>query len=218
MLDARPECQPVCSRPAVREADAPGVYDADPVHDALELHVRVPADHDVSLDRGQHVAEPLVGGCPEDHFLVTARGSVAEEDAANTFNVELGSVRKPRDECTVPVLELVDNPLADQPALGNLVTQELAIGIAADPDCVEIHDPVERLGRKRPSRHVAAENQLGVASLGQDGLERRGIPVDVVERRDRRATGTADRRWSPERRCRPRQSPANARAVARGRA
>ena len=65
---------------------------------------------------------------------------------------------------------------------------------------------------------VSTEDDRRVADLREHGLERRGIPVDVVEGRYETATRTADRRWSPERRCRPRRSPASARAVARGRA
>jgi len=62
-----------------------------------------------------------------------------------------------------------------------------AVGVPADePDALaQTAQPVDGLGRHRPTREVAAhEEEVGIAGLGEHGLERRQVGVDVVERGD----------------------------------
>ena len=120
------------ARPAVREPDAAGVHDPDPVHDPVELHVRVAADHDVRVDASEHVPQPLVGRRAQDHLLVASGRAVAEEDAAEAGDVELDGLRKAGDELAVPLRQLGDDPVAGEPARGDLLAQQLPVGIPAD--------------------------------------------------------------------------------------
>ena len=65
----------------------------------------------------------------------------------------------------------------------------LALGVPAHPrdPVAQGHEQAERLGRHRPRQRVAADHheiRCGDVRLGQDGLERRQVAVDVVQRRD----------------------------------
>ena len=77
------EQRPERALPAlVRHADAAGVDEARPIDDALELHVRVPADDEALLDSRERGPKTLVGGDARQDLLVVARRAVAVEDAA----------------------------------------------------------------------------------------------------------------------------------------
>ena len=80
------------------------------------------------------------------------------------------------------IVQLPDDPLVDQTP--RRPSQQLAVGVAAEHERVELHDPVEGVGRKRARGQVTPEDQLCVARRREHGLERGQVPVDVVERSD----------------------------------
>ena len=65
----------------------------------------------------------------------------------------------------------------------------LAVAVAAhEPHrFIQLHEPLDRLGRERPPGHVAADDD-GVdaleADIGEHGVEGRDVAVDVVQGRD----------------------------------
>ena len=65
------------------------------------------------------------------------------------------------------------------------------LAVAADPLRVELAQPLDRLARPRAEQGVvAAEHpRVDVLRVGQDGLERRQVPVDVVEQAERHPAG-----------------------------
>jgi hypothetical protein len=67
----------------VRQADAPGVDEAHPVHHPIVLLVGVPGDDQPGVDPTQRLGPPLRGRDPGEKLLVAARGGVAEEDAVH---------------------------------------------------------------------------------------------------------------------------------------
>jgi hypothetical protein len=181
MLDVRPEQHPVSPRRSVRKSDAPRVHNAFSVDRAVELHVRVAADDDVRFHTPEHVSEPFIWRRLEDHLLVAPRRAVAEEDVTQAVDVELHSLGQVGKVLTVPILELVGHPLVCQPLAG--ILEQRPVRVAANRQGVQPDDQVERLDWKWTGGEVSAEDDRRVACLREDGLERRGIPVDVVERR-----------------------------------
>jgi hypothetical protein len=87
----------------------------------------------------------------------------------------------------------------DDPAilLALVLLEQRALHVPAHIEGVEVADELVRLRRKRPPREIAAENdQVGALGLdlGQHGLERGCVPVDVRERGDPHASRRAVRR------------------------
>src|SRR5437588_10074447 len=86
--DLWPKQQPVRSRITVGHADAARVHDAHAINGAIELHMRVPTDHDTLPDAGQHIAQALLWRRRSHHLLVAARRAVAEEHFTQPINSE----------------------------------------------------------------------------------------------------------------------------------
>ena len=64
------------------------------------------------------------------------------------------------------------------------VLEDGTVRVAAHEAGVQATDELEGLLRERPPREVAAEDDqvgLGLLDLGEDGLERGCVPVDVRE-------------------------------------
>ena len=106
---------------------------------------------------------------------------MAEKDSAEAVDVELDRLREVREIVPVPVFEPVGYPLVGRAFAG--ILEERPVRVAANGQGVQPHDQVERLDGKRPGSEVSAEDDRRVAGLREHGLERRGIPVDVVEGR-----------------------------------
>lgn len=129
--------------------------------------------HDRSL-RNAHEdrRESLVGGSRGYDLLVTPRGRVAVEDA-----VELKRLGQRLEES-----DLLTREAGPFPRVG------VAVAVSADEArALERACERQRLGRQRPPGQVAAEDDRVDAltlDVGENGLQRRQVAVDVVERRD----------------------------------
>src|SRR6266699_3327874 len=77
--DLWPKQQPESSRITIGHADTPRVHDAHAINGAVELHMRVPTDHYTLPDASQHLAQALFWRHRNNHLLVAARRTVAEE-------------------------------------------------------------------------------------------------------------------------------------------
>src|SRR4051794_30667456 len=167
----------------VGPADAAGVDDALAADRPLELHVRVPADDDVGVDVLEQEGDALLGRALREDVEVVARRRVHVEDAA-----DLRGRRVAVEELDLLVgqrcARLVQEAGRSEAVLPG---HELAVGVAADPEdpVAERAQALERLRRLRAARDdVTADDDGGVLrNLGQHGIQRGEIAVDVVQRR-----------------------------------
>jgi hypothetical protein len=144
VLEQRPECPLL---PLVRDPDASCVDEADSVDHSLELHVRVPADHDFLLDPRQRRAETIVGRHPGQDLVVVARRAVTVENA-----VQGDRERHGPKELVRGLVQLRRQPLPR----AFRSPWRLPVGVAADEDRLHVTQPVEALLRIRTGDHVAA--------------------------------------------------------------
>ena len=153
------------------------------------------ADDDALLDAGEERAQPLVRREPRDRLHVAAGRAVAEADRADPVHVDHRVEWKIREEPELLLAEPLGHPKpAPMPQLriaaGPAGEVEDSVGIPADEPRAERLQPLERLRRHRPGGHVPADEDQ-VDGLGrhlrEHGLERRQVPVDVVESGDAHA-------------------------------
>ena len=140
--------------------------------------MRVPADDEALLYSGQRGSKTLVGGDAREDLVVVARGAVAVEDAA-----ERHGMRQRAEKLDRRRVEFPDDPLPGPRGSA----RRLPVCVAAHEHRVEGNELVEALARKRACDHVTAADDpvdLERRDLGEHGLERRQVAVDVVQSRN----------------------------------
>src|SRR5690348_1262130 len=134
------EQKPIRARLAKGHAHAARVQNSSRSHLSVELHVSVPADHDVRLHPCKHWQQAAFRCIAAEDFRVVARRGVAEQDCTQAFNVELKGAGPTRQQPLVLRLKLLRRPV-NYPAklFGNAAgfnaahsRQHLAVPIAVD--------------------------------------------------------------------------------------
>ena len=185
----------------VGKADAPGVDEAHAADGAVVALVRVAGDDERRVDTGERRLPALGRRDAGEHLLVAARGRVAVQDAVELDGEGEGRERRgaigaelARGEPRGAQHHVVGRRLGRADGVGHL-----ALAVAADEvdGCVERLDAVEHVARERARDSVAADDD-GVrraVEVGEDGVERLAVAVQVVEREDdhRRGNGSATR-------------------------
>ena len=142
----RPQQRPERAAPAlVWAADAARVDEPRLSHQPVELHVCVPADHDGSATAG--LPNERVGRGRREDLLVAPRRAVAEDDLAESIDIQLDGRRPSSERPTVVLVETPRRP-----------TGELSVGVSAhehDP-VTELVQPLNALAREGSRGHVAA--------------------------------------------------------------
>ena len=150
-------------------------------------------DDDVGTHPVEDPAQPLLGRERRDHVEIVLGRGVAEEDVAQALDLELDALRQAVEEVDLLGGQGGEEPLALAGRRTSLARRQhldqLALGIAAQPahPVALGAKPLDRLARKGASDHVpTGHDHVQLGSLGEHRLERRQVPVDVVERRDPR--------------------------------
>jgi hypothetical protein len=139
-----------------------------------------------ALDHALHErADALIGRLRGDDLLVASRGAVAEANWTEPGDVDRGLLDERREPCAA-----LRRVLLEEPGLpvGRLVTirEERAFGVSPDEDRRHrqaVDESERRLGLRPPGQVTAEDDEVGgdLLELGQDRLERDGVPMDVGE-------------------------------------
>ena len=139
--------------------------------------------HDHPLGNAVAELEDSLFGCLwGDAFLVGSRRPVAEPHRPKPVDLDHDLLLEAREELAHFIRVVRLHPLLPL-GLGD-VLEDGTVRVAAHEAGAEATYELEGLVRQRPPREVAAEDDqvgLSLLDLGEGGLERRCVPVDIRE-------------------------------------